>query len=85
MLKQKRVPKHPYAQDQKNEKIFYYQKGKEASFDLPKGKQYKTQYNNAEEMAKHDLGNELLHQRGVLVLNAKEKTYYFEEQKNKNQ
>ena len=36
------VLKHPYAQDQKNEKIFYYQKGKEASFVLPKGKQYKT-------------------------------------------
>ena len=79
------VLKHPYAQDQKNEKIFYYQKGKEASFVLPRGKQYKTQYNNAEEREKHDLRSEFLHQKGVLVLNAKEKTDYFEEQKNKNQ
>ena len=73
------VLKHPYAQDQKKEKIFYYQKGKEASFVLLKGKQYKTWYINAEEREKPDLRNEVLHQRGVLVLNAKEKTYYFEE------
>ena len=79
------VPKHQYAEDQKNEKIFYYQQGKEASFVLPRDKQYKTQHNNVEERAKHDLRSEFLHQKGVLVLNAKEKIDYFEEQKNKNQ
>ena len=33
--------------------IFYYQKGKEASFVLPKDKQYKFYYNNVEEKVKH--------------------------------
>ena len=79
------APKHPCEQDQMNEQLFYYQKGKAVSFFLPNDIQFNIQYNNFAREERDDLKNEVLYQMDVLIQNAIENTSWHEKQKKKMQ